>query len=93
MEQLQVNLLDSSEYEVKATLQIAVLAVQREYWSNITEITEEELDMDTLQRQPGMIGYVRQEGEDLWDVAKKYHATTDNMIEIGNKILIIKQVH
>ena len=93
IEQLQVNLLDSSEYEVKATLQIAVLAVQREYWSNITEIIEEELDMDTLQRQPGMIGYVRQEGEDLWDVAKKYHATTDNMIEIGNKVLIIKQVH
>ena len=49
--------------------------------------------MDTVQRQPGMIGYVRQEGEDLWDVAKKYHATTDNMIEIGNKVLIIKQVY
>ena len=49
--------------------------------------------MDALQKQPGMIGYVRRDGEDLWEVAKRYHATTDNMIEVGNKVLIVKQVH
>lgn len=92
VEQLQVNLLDNSEYEVKALVQIAVMALRRDYISNIVNIEEEELDMETLQKQPGMIGYVRREGEDLWDVAKKYHATTDNMIEIGNKVLVVKQV-
>ena len=25
-------------------------------------------------------------------VAKKYHASTDNMLEIGNKVLVIKQI-
>ncbi len=92
IEQLQVNLLDNSEYEVKALIQIAVLALKRDYISNIVNIGEEELDIDTLQKQPGMIGYVRREGEDLWDVAKKYHATTDNMIEVGNKVLVVKQI-
>ena len=92
IEQLQVNLLESTEYEIKALLQIAVLALKREHISNIANIDEEDLDMDTLQKQPGMIGYVRREGEDLWDVAKKYHASRDNMIEIGNKVLVIKQI-
>ena len=72
--------------------EIAVLAVKRNNISNITAIGEEELDFDTLQKHPGMIGYIRRDGEDLWDVAKKYHASTDNMIEIGNKVLVIKQI-
>lgn len=92
IEQLQVNLLDASEYEVKALIQISVLALKRKYISNISAINEEDLDMDSLQKQPGMIGYIRREGENLWDVAKKYHASTDNMIEIGNKVLVIKQI-
>lgn len=93
VEQLQVNLLDNTEYEVKAVIQIAVLALRRDDISNIVSIGEEELDIETLQKQPGMIGYVRRDGEDLWDIAKKYHATSDNMIEIGNKVLVVKQVH
>ena len=92
VEQLQVNLLESSEYEVKALIQIAVLALKKNFISNIVCINEEKLDVEAVQKQPGMIGYVRRDGEDLWDVAKKYHATTDNMIEIGNKVLVVKQV-
>ena len=92
IEQLQVNLLEISEYEVKALIQIAVLALKQEDIPNIFSIEEKELDIETLQKQPGMIGYIRRDGEDLWDVAKKYHATTDNMIEIGNKVLVIKQI-
>lgn len=92
MEQLQVNLLDSSEFEIKAVIQIAVLALRKDFISNIVDIDEEEMDIDTLQKQPGMIGYVRRDGEDLWDVAKRYHATTDNMIEVGNKVLVVKQI-
>ena len=92
VEQLQVNLLEISEYEVKALIQIAVLALRKEEIENITSINEEELDTDALQKQPGMIGYIRRESEDLWDVAKKYHASTDNMIEVGNKVLVIKQI-
>ena len=92
VEQLQVNLLEISEYEVKALIQISVLALQKENLSNILSIGEEALDTDALQKQPGMIGYILHDNEDLWDVAKKYHASTDNMIEVGNKVLVIKQI-
>ncbi len=93
MEQLQVNLLDSTEYEIKAVIEIGILALEENIVSNIIEIKEEPLDMETVQRQPGMIGYVRKEGEDLWDIAKKYHATAENILEIGNRVLVVKQVH
>ncbi len=93
IEQLQVNLLDNTEYEVKAVLQIGVLAFTRDYISNIVDVEEDPLDIEALQRQPGMIGCVRNVGEDLWDIAKKYHATAENIIEMGDKVLIVKQVH
>ena len=92
IEQLQVNLLDNTEYEVKAMVQIGVFAMSKEFVQNIITIEEEPLDVDALQKQPGMIGCVRKEGEDLWDIAKKYHATAENIIEIGNKVLVVKQV-
>lgn len=93
LEQLQVHLLDSTEYEVKATIEVGVLALEEKCMENIVKIEEEPLDMERLQKEPGMIGYVKKEGEDLWDVAKKYHATESNIIEIGNRVLVVKQVH
>ena len=93
MEQLQVNLLDSAEYEIKAVIEIGVMAIEEKKILNIVEIEEEPLDMNLIQKQPGMIGYMRKEGEDIWDVAKKYHATAANILEFGNRVLVVKQVH
>ncbi len=93
MEQLQVNLLDSTEYEMKAVLEIGVMALEQKTLWNVMEIEEEPLDMNWLQKQPGMIGYVKKEGEDIWDVAKRYHATATNILEFGNRVLVVKQVH
>lgn len=92
IEQLQVNLLDNMEYEIKAVVQIGVFAMTRKFISNIISVEEQPLDMESLQKQPGMIGCVRRGGEGLWDIAKKYHATADNIIEIGDKVLVVKQV-
>ncbi|MBR4026206.1 MAG: DUF3794 domain-containing protein [Lachnospiraceae bacterium] len=92
LEQLQVNLLDNTEYEIKAVLQMALLAEQVLQFEKIVEIEERPFNIEELQKQPGMIGCVRKEGEDLWDIAKRYHATAENIIEIGDKVLVVKQV-
>ena len=84
--------MDNTEYELKAVLQIGVLAFSSMPIDNIVSVEEEPLDIETLQKQPGMIGCVRRAGEDLWDIAKKYHATADNIIEIGEKVLVVKQI-
>ena len=93
LEQLQVNLLDNTEYEIKAVLEIGLFVMKKDRVYNVLRIEEEALDIETLQKQPGMIGCVRKDGEDLWDIAKKYHATEENIIEIGNKVLVVKQVY
>lgn len=92
IEQLQVNLLDNSEYEVKAILQMCIMAIENQKIDNIVEIEEKPLDMEMLTKQPGMIGYVRKADEELWDIAKKYHTTEEDIVEIGDKVLVVKQV-
>ena len=84
--------MDNTEYEVKAAIQIAMLATRPQQLSNIARILEEDLDMEALQKQPGIIGVWRTEGEELWDIAKKYHATAENIIELADKVLVVKQV-
>ena len=102
IDQLQVNLLDSDRYEVKATIAMSVLALKEERFEKIVDIRTEPLDEDALQKQPGLTGYIAQGDEDLWDVAKNYHPTEQDIIttnglktsklRMGDKILIVKKV-
>ena len=68
------------------------MVMQNQQMDTIVHIEEEPLDMDALTKQPGMIGYVRKEGEELWDIAKKYHAVPEDILELGDKVLVIKQI-
>jgi hypothetical protein len=103
IDQLQINLLDSSEFEVKAALRITVLAFSKSCFEKIESIEEEPLPMDEIAALPGLTGYVVQEGEGLWDIAKRYHTTMDEIaatnslkpagVKPGTKLLIVKQIH
>jgi LysM repeat protein len=103
VDQLQVNLLDNAEYEIKAGLRLAVLAFDENCVEKITELEELPQDMEQLVAQPGLVGYVVQEQEDLWDVAKKYHTTTkaieetnslkSQSLKAGTKLIIVKQLN
>ncbi len=102
VDSLQVNLLDHSEYEVKATFRIAVLAFEEETYNKLVGVEEAPLNMEILMNQPGMIGYVTQEKEELWDIAKMFHTSIDEImntnslksqnIKPGTKIMIVKKV-
>lgn len=102
MEQLNVNLLDNSEYEVKAVVGLHVMAVDHIQCQAILSATECEPDLESLAKQPGIIGYVVREEEELWDIAKRYHTTVAELmetnglqgenVEAGKKLLIVKQV-
>lgn len=102
VDQLQVNLLDNAEYEIKASLRLSVLAFDENCIEKISEIEEQPLDMEQLINQPGLVGYVVQEKEELWDIAKKYHTTMNEIagtnslkswkIKPGTKLIIVKKV-
>ena len=42
------------------------------------------LDVKKLQEMPGIVGYLVQEGDSLWTIAKRFHTTVDNIISTNN---------
>jgi LysM repeat protein len=58
--------------------------------------------MEKLQAMPGIIGYVVKREDSLWNIAKKYYTTVDNLMAIneladdrikeGDKLIIMKKV-
>lgn len=67
----------------------------------ITQISMEPLQMEEISKRPGIIGYMVREGDELWDLAKRYSTTVDSIKEVnsltdhgikeGDKILIFKE--
>lgn len=101
LEQLSVSMLGSGEIEVKAVLAFHSF-IRRQLWQNvITDIEEIPFDMEKIGKEPGIIGYIVKEGDELWDLAKQYRTTTERIqaanglseseIKEGDKILIFKE--
>ena len=64
-----------------------------------SDIEEKELDLKKLQERPGIVCYVVQPEDTLWDIAKKYYTTSEHIrnmnhlteeIRAGQKLLIVK---
>lgn len=100
--QLSAVMLDQDHVEIKAVIGLDLLAFEQEQIDNITDTCEEPLDMEQLQKRPGLVGYIAKDGDSLWSIAKENHTTvedilrdnhrTDENLCRGEKILIVKKV-
>lgn len=100
--QLSAVMLDQDHVEIKAVIGLNLLAFEQEQIDNITDTCEEPLDMEQLQKRPGLVGYIAKDGDSLWSIAKENHTTvedilrdnhrTDENLRRGEKILIVKKV-
>lgn len=100
--QLSAVMLDQDHVEIKAVIGLDLLAFEQEQIDNITDTREEPLDMEQLQKCPGLVGYIAKDGDSLWGIAKENHTTvedilrdnhrTDEDLRRGEKILIVKKV-
>lgn len=101
LEQLSVGPLGNGQAEVKASIGFQVFLRKPEEISNIRTIETRPLDMEQLSRAPGIVGYIVKEGDELWDLAKRYHTTTEGIKRVnglegdnlkpGEKMLIFKE--
>lgn len=101
VEQLAVTLAGSEAVEVKAVLSFDIFLVKLTPVEVIISVRMEPLDMERLSEQPGIVGHIVQNGEDLWSLAKKYMTTVEGIKEInglndekvssGDKLLIFKE--
>lgn len=99
--QLAVTLAGNETVEVKAVLDFDIFLRKLTPVAVITGIITEPFDQEQIEKSPGIVGHIVQEGEDLWSLAKKYMTTAEGIMEInglndekvtkGDKLLIFKE--
>lgn len=100
LEQLSAAMIDSEEVEIKGTVSLNLLAVEVHHQNCILDVEEKELDLKKLQEMPGIVCYVVQPGDCLWNIAKTYYTTPERIRSMnsmkeqevvpGQKLLLIK---
>lgn len=102
LEQLQAMMSDSEEVEFKGVINLDVLVLGHRTVKVMKEVEINEMDYNRLNEIPGMTGYIAEEGDTLWKIAKEYFTTVEmlremndfkgNEVKRGDKFLIMKTV-
>lgn len=101
LEQLSAILLGGGELEIKAVIVLDCLVMEPVDLPVITGVRINPIEPEKLERMPGIAGYVVQNGDTLWKIAKKFYASVDGIRELngltsdelspGQRLLIVKQ--
>ena len=102
LEQLSTSMIDSNEIEVKAVISLNVLVLQCEKQMIISKVEEQPLDMQKIQAMPGITVYVVKSGDTMWDIAKQFYTTVEEICSLneleseqvtaGMPLLLVKKV-
>ena len=100
VEQLQVTMLDGEEMDVKAVLSFSTVVFKTIPVELISAANVSELDSGKMSSLPGMVVYMVKDGDNLWNIGKKYYVPVDALRELngldsdelkaGQKLLIVK---
>ena len=100
-EQISTNMAGTDEIEVKAGLILDCIVFDKLKRAVITEIEENDYDMDKISNMPGIVGYVCREGDTLWSIAKTFYTTVECLREVndlkgdvepGQMIVVVKKM-
>lgn len=102
LEQLSTTMADSNELEVRAAVSVNALVISREEVFVIDSVEMQPLDMEKIQTMPGITVYMVKQGDTLWDIAKRFYTTvediaginklSDGQIQEGQPLLLVKKV-
>jgi LysM repeat protein len=100
VEQLQVTMLDGEEMDVKAILNFSTVVFKSVPVDLISQVNVSDLDGSKMSSLPGMVIYMVKEGDNLWNIGKKYYVPVDSIrelnslegdeLKVGQKLLIVK---
>ncbi len=101
LEQLSVSLLGGDGAEIKAVLAFHCFFRREIKETFVSDMILEEINLEELAKRPGVVGYIVKDGDELWDLAKRYNTTIDGIMEVnemkddrlkpGERILIFKE--
>ena len=102
MEQLSATMADSEEIEIRLTAGLDIFVVRPMEQMCILGVEEQEYPPEMLAAVPGITGYIVQENDSLWDIAKNYFLTPQQIMEMnnlpreevkkGDRIILMKKV-
>lgn len=100
VEQLQVTMLDGEEMDVKAVLCFSTVVFKTVPVDLIGQVSVSPLDTGKMSSLPGMVVYMVRDGDNLWNIGKKYYVPVDALrkmnnlesdeLKAGQKLLIVK---
>lgn len=98
---LMISLSGSGDIEAKAVLLFNLIIFEDMNMPCITEMRVWEADQERRSRLPGIVGYMVQEGDGLWEIGKRYYVPVSQILEFnnlsgenvraGDKLLIVRQ--
>ncbi len=84
VEQLTVSLAGSEAVEIKAVLAFDTFIRKPVFMQMLTSVEMKPIEIEEIEKRPGIVGYVVKEGDDLWNLAKKYMTTVKEIQKINN---------
>lgn len=100
VDQLSMVLIDENEIEVKVTICLEAIVFDEICQDMILSVAENGSLEEIRRNQPSIVGYVVKDGETLWDIAKMFYTTTDDIrtlnelesehLSEGQKLVICK---
>ena len=102
LDQMTAVMTGGDMVEIRAVINIDLLVLQPVKQQVITSVREEPMDVQKLQKMPGIVGYIVQPGDTLWEIAKKFHTTRDTVmaanelpqeeVKPGMRLLLVKEM-
>lgn len=102
MDQLSATMADSEEIEVKLSANLDLFVVRPVKQVCIREIVEQDYELARLEAVPGITGYIVQENDSLWEIAKNYFLTPTQIMEMngldreeiqkGDRLILMKSM-
>lgn len=83
LEQLSTTMTDGNEIEVKVVMNLGAIVLRTKRIEAIQTVEERLPDKEKLQNMPGIVCYVVQPGDTLWDIAKSFYTTMDQIRTIN----------
>ena len=101
LEQLSTTMADSHEIEIKATINCSALVLGRQTLELLQDIRIKPLDPAKIRDLPGIVCCRIQPGDTLWELAKKYYTTVEDIRmlngletdpKVGQTVVLVKKV-
>lgn len=100
---IHFNLLSETEVELRLTISFGINVTEQLEAKLVKNIEVHDIDQDFIDNQASITVYVATKGDTLWKIAKRYHTSVEELIELneisnpdlliaGQKLIILKNV-